>query len=112
MLDSSNPREYKNSLITRAGAQWSVTEKLDLRAGFYYDPTPTDEDYFNPETVSLNTAAWTAGLSFRPIEMLSIDISFAQLFGMKAKKSYTPENFSGTYKVITNIPGIGVTFNF
>ena len=111
-LNSSNPRKYQNNLITRAGVQWSVMEKLDLRAGFYYDPTPTDEDYFNPETVSLNTAAWTAGLSFRPIEMLSIDISFAQLFGLKAEKSYTPGNFSGTYKVITCIPGVGLSFNF
>jgi long-chain fatty acid transport protein len=111
-LNSSSPRKYQNNLITRAGVQWSVIDKLDLRAGFYYDPTPTNEDYFTPETVSLNTAAWTAGLSFRPIEMLSIDISFAQLFGLKAKKSYSPDNFTGTYKVITNIPGIGVSLNF
>jgi long-chain fatty acid transport protein len=111
-LNSSNPRKYQNTLITRAGVQWSVIDKLDLRAGFYYDPTPTNENYFTPETVSLNTAAWTAGLSFRPIDMLSIDISFAQLFGLKDKKSYSPDNFTGTYKVITNIPGIGLSLNF
>jgi len=87
-------------------------DMLDLRAGLYYDPSPTDENYFTPETVSLNTLAWTVGLSIRPIEMLSIDISFAQLFGLQGKKSYTPDNFTGTYKVITSIPGIGVSFNF
>ena len=112
LLNSVNPRNYSNTLITRIGAQWSVMDMLDLRAGLYYDPSPTDENYFTPETVSLNTMAWTAGLSIRPIEMLSIDISFAQLFGLQGKKSYTPDNFTGEYKVITSIPGIGVSFNF
>jgi len=112
LLNSSNPRKYSNTLITRVGAQWSVIEMLDLRAGFYYDPSPTNDQYFTPETVSLNTVAWTAGISIKPIEMLSIDISFAQLFGLQCKKSYTPDNFTGTYKVITSIPGIGVSFNF
>ncbi|MEA3478323.1 MAG: outer membrane protein transport protein [Bacteroidota bacterium] len=112
LLNSTNKREYSNSLIIRAGAQYSLTDKLDIRFGGYYDPTPTNEQYFTPETVSLNTVAWTAGLSYRPIEMLSIDISFAQLHGLKSEKSYTPDNFSGTYKTVTNLPGIGVSFNF
>ena len=112
ILNSSNPRKYSNNFITRIGAQWNVIDILDLRVGFYYDPTPTNENYFTPETVSLNTVAWTAGFSIRPIDMLSIDFSFAQLHGLQSKKSYTPDNFSGSYRVITNIPGLGVSFNF
>ena len=74
------------------------------------------KDYFNPETVSLNTIAWTAGISYRPVEKLSIDLSFAQLNGLKADRKLLDEQgsdtFGGTYNVLTNIPGIGISYNF
>ncbi len=52
------------------------------------------------------------GLSYSPIEMLSVDVSFLQLFGQKSEMEYTPENFKGTYQTITYIPGLGVSLKF
>ncbi len=116
LLNSVSKKDYKDSWIVRLGGEYALMDKLDLRLGAYYDPSPVNDDYFNPETVSLNTVAWTAGLSFRPIEKLSIDLSFLQLHGMKSDKKLLDDNgqniFSGTYKVITSIPGIGLSFNF
>jgi len=112
LLNSSNPREYKDSFIPRIGIQYNMMDNLQLRAGAYYDTSPTNADYFTPETVSLNTFAYTLGLSYSPIEMLSIDLSFLQLFGQKSEKAYTPDNFKGTYQVITYIPGLGVSLKF
>lgn len=116
VLNSSITKNYNDSWITRIGAQYELSEKLALRLGAYYDPSPVNDDYFNPETVSLNTIAWTAGLSYSPVEYLSIDLSYDQLNGLKSDKQLLDENgenqFSGTYKVITHIPGIGVSLNF
>ena len=112
LLDSSNPRIYKNSVIPRIGAEFNLNEMFSFRAGAYYDPTPTNEQYFTPETVSLNTVGLTLGVSIVPVEGLSIDLSYLQLFGMEADKSYDPDNFSGTYKTASFIPGIGVSYNF
>lgn len=112
LLNSSNPRKYKDSFIPRVGVQYNMMENLQLRAGAYYDSSPTNSDYFTPETVSLNTFAYTLGLSYSPVEMLSIDVSFLQLFGQKSEMSYTPGNFKGTYKTITYIPGLGVSLKF
>lgn len=112
LLNSSNPRKYKDTFIPRVGVQYNVMENLQLRAGAYYDSSPTNPDYFTPETVSLNTFAYTLGLSYSPVEMLSIDVSFLQLFGQKSEMSYTPDNFKGTYKTITYIPGLGVSLKF
>ena len=83
-----------------------------FRAGLYYDPSPTDDDYFNPETVSLNTMAWTLGVSIVPVKNLSIDLSYLQLHGLETEKRYEPANFGGTYKLVTAIPGIGLSYNF
>ena len=112
LLNSANPREYKDSWIIRIGGQYKLNDKLTLRAGGYYDPTPTNEKYFNPETVSLNTTGLTLGLSYQPIENLSIDLSYLHLFGQEAEKAYEPDNFSGKYKTQVSIPGIGISYSF
>lgn len=116
MLNSTSKKAYKDSWITRLGGQYTLNDKFDFRLGVYYDPSPVNEDYFNPETVSLNTFAWTAGISYRPVEKLSIDLSFVQLNGLKADRKLLDEQgnntFGGTYNVMTNIPGLGISYNF
>ena len=112
LLNTANPREYKDSWIIRIGSQYKLNDKLTFRAGGYYDPTPTNEKYFNPETISLNTTGLTLGLSYQPIENLSIDLSYLHLFGQEAEKAYEPDNFSGKYKTQVSIPGIGISYSF
>ncbi|MEJ2595357.1 MAG: outer membrane protein transport protein [bacterium] len=112
LLNSSNPRLYKDSFIPRIGVQWDVNKVFTLRGGLYYDPAPTHKDYFSPETVSLNSVAYTLGLSIMPVEGLSIDISWLNLFGEKSTMNYTPDNFEGVYQTITYIPGLGISYTF
>jgi long-chain fatty acid transport protein len=112
LLNSSNPRLYKDSFIPRVGFEYILNDMVTLRAGGYYDPSPTDESYITPETVSLNTLAFTLGLSINPTEKLSIDLSYLQLAGLKAEKTYLPDSFGGTYKSAAYIPGIGVSYHF
>lgn len=111
-LGSVNPREYSNTLIGRIGAQYKLNDMFTFRAGGYFDPSPTHDDYFNPETVSLNTVAWTLGMSIMPVSNLSIDLSYLQLHALETEKNYAPANFGGTYKVLTMIPGLGVSYKF
>ncbi len=112
VLNSKNPRNFKNVLVPRIGMEYKFNDMLTFRAGGYYDPSPTDEMYFTPETVSLNNICFTLGLSIEPTEKLSIDLSYLQVNGMKAEKSYAPANFAGTYKSAAYIPGIGVSYHF
>lgn len=112
MLDNSNPRKYKNTLTPRIGAQYTVSKKLVLRAGAFYDTSPVNKDYFSPETPSLNTFAYTLGATFKPVQNLSVDLSFLQLFGAKTLVNYNPANVSGYYKSNTVVPGIGISYHF
>jgi len=111
-VDSRNPRKYSNSFIPRIGAEYKISDYLIARAGIYYDKTPTNEEYFSPETVSLDQIAFTLGLSIMPVEGLSIDLSYLQLEGLESDKKYTPDNFEGTYKTRAFIPGLGISYNF
>ena len=83
-----------------------------FRGGFYYDQSPTNEKYFSPETVSLDQVAYTLGLSVEPVEGLSIDVSWLNLFGLQDEWTYLPDNFGGTYSSITYIPGLGISYTF
>lgn len=112
LADSRNPRLYSDKMIVRLGAQYQMNDKYQFRVGGYYDPSPVNSDYFSPETPSLNSVGITAGLTYKPIENLALDLSFLFISGQEGDRSYLPDNFSGTYKTYTYIPGLGLTFNF
>ena len=115
----SATKNYKNTFAYRLGAQYELTERLDIRGGVYYDETPVRSDYYNPETPGADKIGVTLGLSFEPYENLSIDIAAAYLQGGAVDGSYTTKNalnqpvvFSGEYKSYAFMPSIGVSYNF
>lgn len=112
LLNSSNPREYSNTMIFRLGGEYVINDMITVRAGAYYDPTPTNEDYFTPETPSLTTYGMSFGLTIKPTENLAIDLSYLHLETQASKKSYLPDYFTGEYQTRTMIPGIGISYNF
>jgi long-chain fatty acid transport protein len=112
LLNSINPREYKDTWIPRIGGQYQVNDIITLRLGAYYDSSPANEKYFTPETVTLNTIAWTFGATINPIDGLYIDLSYLELHGLESDMTYEPDNFGGTYKTMTAIPGFGLTYRF
>ena len=111
-LDNQNPRHYNDSYVIRIGAEYKFSEKMTMRFGSYYDRSPLDKHYFTPSSVNLNSLGLTFGASFYPTEHLTIDISYIHLSGFEGDRSYKPENFSGSYKSITSIPGIGIQYKF
>jgi long-chain fatty acid transport protein len=112
LLNSTNPREYKDTWIPRIGGQYKLNDIVTFRAGFYYDSSPANEKYFTPETVTLNTIAFTLGATITPVKGLEIDLSYLELHGQEAEKTYEPANFGGTYKTMTFIPGLGISYRF
>ncbi|WP_029033206.1 OmpP1/FadL family transporter [Salinimicrobium terrae] len=115
---SENPRAYEDANTWRFGAQYTATDKLTLRAGYYLDESPVQEGYFAPETPRNDSMGFTGGLSLEVTSRLAIDTSFAYIRFDEVDASYdhyVDENgqnipFGGTYKSVAFIPGIGVTY--
>ena len=112
LLNNSNPREYSDVWIPRLGLEYQFNHMFTFRAGGYYDRTPTNEKYFNPETVSLDTWAFTLGVSIKAYKNLGIDLNYLGTFGQESEKNYEPANFNGRYKTSAAIFGIGINYNF
>ncbi|MFA8435743.1 MAG: OmpP1/FadL family transporter [Marinifilaceae bacterium] len=122
-LDSKNNRDWDNTMIYRLGAQYSLNEKLDLRAGFYYDETPTNDKYYSPETPGADKIGLSAGLSYQINDHFGLDASLLYIDGKKRTATDTNNNFNpdptgtpiyfgGEYKNTGWFPGIGVTYSF
>jgi long-chain fatty acid transport protein len=110
--DSENPRNYEDAIIIRVGAQYTASEKLDLRAGFYYDQSPIQDEYFSPETPNSDNYGLTLGATYDPTEKFGLDVSMLYIIGTERTSFYQPENFGGKFASRSFIPGIGLHYNF
>ncbi len=109
---SASPTLYTSQMIVRLGSQYKLNKMITLRAGGYYDPSPVKSNYLNPQTPSLTQWGLTCGVSVYPFKGFSIDAAFLYLMGQERHGTYSPENFSGTYKSAFSIPGIGLSYSF
>lgn len=112
-------KNYKNTMIYRVGGRYSATERLDVRAGIYYDQSPIRENNYNPETPGMNKLGLSTGLSFEPYKNLLIDFAFLYIQGFSRDGSYTfinafkrPETFSGRYKTNATTFSLGLAYKF
>lgn len=82
--DQHLTKKYKDAWTFHLGGQYSLTERLDLRAGVMLDLSPVNREYYNPETPGMTKIEPSVGLSFRPMAQVSIDFAFMYVFGTGA----------------------------
>jgi long-chain fatty acid transport protein len=114
---STSPRDYKDSETFRFGLQYDATKKITVRTGIYFDESPVQDGYFAPETPRNDSTGYTAGLSYKINDKLSIDASFLYLHFKEIENSYDyfQENgqnvpFEGIYKSSVIAPGLGLSY--
>lgn len=139
--DQHLEKNYKNSWTWKLGAEYSLTQRLDIRAGMLIDESPCNKDYYNPETPGMTKIEPSIGLSFRPIPSISIDAAFMYVAGcgvnnatgryedfigkyvnnsafdntpMQALRPLLPVNatMSGDYRLHAIVPAIGISYSF
>lgn len=79
--ENNSPKNYNNTFIYRLGAELSITKGLKARAGIYYDESPVSDDFFAPETPSMNKIGYTCGISIKPLPIpnLSLDLAYGYI---------------------------------
>lgn len=133
-FDQKIEKHYRDSWAFRLGAQYSVTPRLDLRAGCIVDLTPVNTAYYNPETPGMTKVEPSLGLSFRPLKGLSVDLSvlyvaglgqdgascaYADLLAPKLNALLPPSaqlpvtrTFTADYRCHAWVPSIGLGYSF
>jgi long-chain fatty acid transport protein len=128
-FDQHITKDYKDAWAFRLGAQYGVTKRFDVRAGFIVDLTPVNDNYYNPETPGMTKLEPSVGLSFRPIPSLSIDLSMLYVAGLGANNVSAPytdmlaaqypelqlpttKHFDADYRLHAFVPSFGISYSF
>lgn len=112
LQDTYSPRNYKDAVAFRAGAEHKTTDKLALRFGGGYTSTAVKDGYVTPEAPDANRYYVTGGLGYKVTPKFDIDLSFEYEHLYARTVTNIETQLSGTYKSNVYIPGISLSYHW
>ena len=111
-LEFGYGRFYKDAFSVRVGAQYKLSDMLEVRAGLGYRTSPVEDAYASPDNFDNDTYLFTCGGSLNFGEHFGIDIAY-MLQNIKEREADNNETmFSGNYKSFMNCFGLTLNYRF
>jgi long-chain fatty acid transport protein len=112
-IQQSEPMNFKDILIVRAGMEYLISGGLALRAGLGLDRAATPAEYLNVANIDVDKFTLLGGIGYTTGRM-RIDFAYILALGKEQqKKEFTPPfGLPGTYNLSASIVGLGVTYAF
>ncbi len=104
-----DPKNWKDVWAYRLGAQYAVTPKMDLRAGYAYDNTPAPDETVGPELPDADRHNFTVGSGLHN-DFGSIDLAYMWVHWVDRTVSNAKE--TGTFKSDAHLLAASVTLKF
>lgn len=70
---TSTAQNYKDTWAFGIGGEYAYNDKVTLRAGYQYDPTPTTDEYRTSRTPDGDRNWFAAGATYQATDKISID---------------------------------------
>ncbi|QES89415.1 OmpP1/FadL family transporter [Rhizosphaericola mali] len=109
LTDTKLVRLYKRGYSYRLGAQYTVDDQWQVRAGISYNKSPIPNDLVNPDVPDANRVIPSVGLSFRTSNKFVLDASFLYEH-IKRSGENRLSHINGDYKFNLFIPSVGFTY--
>jgi long-chain fatty acid transport protein len=113
--DANAPKNWKDVVALRLGAEFRVTDPLALRAGFAYDPSPVPADTMGPELPDAHRFNYMVGAGYK-IGRWTIDGAFMYVDKfdrtVNNQSNATLTGFNGTWTGDAWLAGLDVGYNF
>ena len=113
----SSPRLYDNSYILRLGAQYTLLQDLQVRAGIYYDKDPVKPEYLNPSLPDANRLGFSVGVGYKITNNINLDAAYLFIRGSQLTVTDSQENyvqgispFNGTYNTAANLVSLTLSY--
>jgi long-chain fatty acid transport protein len=103
------PKDWDDCWAFRFGAQYGVTENLDLRVGYAYDNTPQPDETVGPELPDSDRHNYTFGIGYR-VGKATFDLAY-MFVDFKDRKVDNAIQ-TGTYKSEAHLVGANLTYKF
>ena len=111
----------KNFVEYGLGAEYGLTEKLRISAGWAHTETGVNLNYQGDQSFSTNTNSFGAGFGYRITPMIDLNIAGQYTFYNDGKKPFNPRLsfdttpptvYTETYKKVTWMVALGLDFYF
>jgi long-chain fatty acid transport protein len=112
-LSASEAKNWKDVWAYRFGAQYAVTPKMDLRAGYAFDTSPAPSTTVGPELPDADRHNFSVGSGLHN-EFGSIDMSYMWVHWVDRTVVNAPATFkeAGEFKSDAHLFAIAVTYKF
>ena len=101
---------WKNAVQWRFGLEYAISEKLAMRAGYYYDPSPSPVDTLNVLLPEITYNVATVGVGYKT-EKIAFDFCMEVLMGKDVDSPLTGR-MPGTHGMSILVPNIAFTYHF
>lgn len=105
----ADPKNWKDVWVYRLGTQYAVTPKMDLRAGYAYDTSPSPNETVGPELPDADRHNFSLGSGFHN-DYASLDLAYMWVHWLD--RSVTNAKESGTFKSDAHLFSVAVTYKF
>ena len=113
LLNAGNPRMLnpRDAWSASAGANYKVSDRLQVRSGLWYEPSVLPDPNFSPAFMDLSRYGLTAGVGYALMANLVVDASYSAVFfhNRTINNAITP---GGTYSNFANILALNLTYRF
>lgn len=108
-----SPRDYEDRVTVRLGAEYTATEKLSLRAGYMYDPTPIPSTTLTAALPDANRHDVTVGMGYK-FGNYGVDLGFLWVIPSTKDTSDEPNmpNYKGQYGVEVHVAALSFSGQF
>ena len=115
--ESTQTKDYEDVIAYRFGAAYKHDDKLTIRVGGYFDPTPIPAETVDPRLPSTDLIAYTLGFTYQATDNFHVDASAAYLTSdtLTIDNDIGAEVFSsvdGEYSSTAEIYGVSVGYKF
>lgn len=118
--DLNEPRNFNDRWIFRVGGEYDAGERLQLRLGGYFDPSPVDEGYITPETPDLDRIGVSGGFGFALTPQTKVNASVLLVLSSAREQTEQDAMEAGTFgsvplgefKTRAWLPGVSISHRF
>jgi len=100
---------WEDKTQIRFGAEYNLSESLDLRAGFYTDPAPAPDETLNILFPSSSNSVISGGFGYK-MDNIKIDFGAEYLIGAERNVNPSTENMPGKHQM--NIFAFSLGFGY
>jgi long-chain fatty acid transport protein len=111
-LVTTREQDWEDVLSVRTGVSYSLSEVIDLRGGYYYDPTPQPTETMSPLLADSDRHGISLGFGYDR-ETWVIDVfGLLLVAGERSTEGTSRDGFNGTYQTEGVLIGANAGFNF